>query len=140
MPKKWIFLTGLLLCLVAAAGVYYSYNKPRAGVENKSAAYHLEAAKLYKDFEKDEAAANVQYNGKVLAVTGKIIDIQKGSNELLVILEGSDGGGVSCSFASPVPQNIPALQSITTIKGRCTGFLMDVNLVDAVFESSTLNK
>ena len=132
MPKKWIFLTGLLLCLVAAAGLYYNYNKPRTGVENKQVAYQLEAQKLYEDFAKDEAAANAKYNGKVVAVTGKITDIQKNSDALLIILEGTNGGGVSCSFAPPLPRRMPTLHSISTIKGRCTGFLMDVNLVDAV--------
>ena len=132
MPKKWIFLTGLLLCLIAAAGLYYSYTKPRAGVENKEVAYQLEAQKLYEDFAKDETTANTKYNGKVVAVTGKITDIQKEGNALLIILEGAEGGGISCSFRSPVPQNIPTVHSIITVKGRCTGFLMDVNLVDAV--------
>lgn len=140
MPKKWIFLTGLLLCLIVAAVVYYSYNKPRAGVENKSVAYKLEAKELYKEFANNEAAANAKYNGKVLAVTGKIIDIQKDEDALLIVLDGANGGGISCSFTPPLPKNIPALHSVITVKGRCTGFLMDVNLVDAVLVSKTLNK
>lgn len=132
MPKKWIFLTGLLLCLVTAVWLYRSYYKPRAGVQNVASVYELDAAKLYEDFVTNEAAANARYNGKVLAVTGKIADIQQEDSALLIVLEGTNGGGVSCSFATPLPKKLPAIHTTSTIKGRCTGFLMDVNLVDAI--------
>jgi len=125
-------LTGLLLCLVAAVWFYLSYTQPRAGVKNEVADYKLNATDLYKEFATDEEAANKKYNGKIISVTGKFIDIQKEKEALLMVIEGEGGGGISCRFSPPLPLQIPELQQTVTIKGRCTGFLMDVNLVDAV--------
>ena len=43
------------------------------------------------------------------------------------------GGGINCQlFAGVKPDPEPKSGDIVTVKGRCTGFLMDVNLVDCV--------
>ena len=131
MKKKWIFLTGLFVCLLAAAWLYYNYQKPRAGVAAKEAAYTITATELYNAFATNEAAANEKYNGKIITVNGIVTDVTKSEDALLVILKGSESGGVSCSFTNN-KHTIPRTGSEVTIKGRCTGFLMDVNLVDAV--------
>ena len=58
MQKKWIFLTGILLCLLAALWALYSYQKPRSGVQDATADYTMSSEMLYKAFNENEAAAN----------------------------------------------------------------------------------
>ncbi|MGV3658511.1 MAG: OB-fold protein [Chitinophagaceae bacterium] len=132
MRKKRIFLAGAFLCLLVAAWVYVGYNKPRTGVATVEARYTVNAADLYKEFVENENRANEKYNGEVVAVQGTVMEIQKEGDHLLMVLKGDEnGGGVSCSFSGKIP-TLPAPGENVTIKGRCTGFLMDVNLVDAV--------
>jgi hypothetical protein len=132
MQKKWIFLIGILLCLAVAAVVYYNYQKPRTGVGGKSAAYSISAEALYNAFITNEAAADQQYTGKVLQVKGAVMEVQKSETSVLVILKGAEsGGGVSCLFTNTKEKDWPAVGSEVNVKGRCSGFLMDVNLVDA---------
>jgi hypothetical protein len=44
---------------------------------------------------------------------------------------GNDMGGINCSFKNnDVPSSVKGQE--IKVKGRCTGFLIDVNLVDVV--------
>ena len=129
--KKWIFLGVIALCLVAAVFGYYQYNKPRAGVASASSDYTLSATDLFTAFSTDEAAANSRYTNKVITVEGVVTDIQQSENNILLLLKVSDVGGISCSLAK-VPKEMPKSGETVKVKGRCTGFLMDVNLVDAI--------
>lgn len=132
MQKKWIFLAGLLVCLLAGGWAYYNYNKPRAGVTSVAAAHTLGAEQLYDEFATNEATATEKYVGKAIAVTGVVSSVQQSADgATTVLLKAGDAmGGISCSMAAK--ENRPAEGSTVTIKGRCTGFLMDVNLVDAI--------
>lgn len=138
MQKKIIFFVGGMLCLIAAALGYYWYQKPRASLVYIKADYTISASDLYAAFEKNEQQANAQYNGKVIAVTGVVTAVQTtDTTESIVLASGSDMGGINCSLmkrpATKTP--LPVKGQTIQIKGRCTGFLMDVNLVDAVIKS-----
>jgi len=133
MQKKTIFLVGAILCLAAAGWGYYLYQKPRAGVEDSSAAYTISAKELYQVFATNEAAATTKYVDQVVKVKGTIhqIDSLQGGVSL-ILAANTPEGGVNCSLAD----NAPMLKvgEVVTVKGRCTGFLLDVSLVDAVVE------
>jgi hypothetical protein len=71
----------------------------------------------------------LEVKGTVSAVSvkGPIVNIQLNASKL---------GGINCNLF-PIESNdrqLPAIGRVLTIKGRCTGFLMDVNLVDCVIE------
>lgn len=138
MQKKNIFFVGIVLCLVGAASWgYYWYQKPRASLVNVKADYTIAANDLYDAFAQNEQQANQQYNGKVVAVTGVVKSVQTtDSTESIVLASGNDMGGINCSLLKSAAEKVPLPVKGQTIhiKGRCTGFLMDVNLVDAVIE------
>ncbi|HEY4154582.1 MAG TPA: hypothetical protein VGM24_04125, partial [Puia sp.] len=80
--------------------------------------------------------ANKKFLGKVIEVTGSISGIQKDTGNAGILMDATAMGGVNCGFSKTA---LPGLQLLKTgdtirIKGRCTGFLMDVNLVDCVLE------
>lgn len=134
MQKKWIFLTGILVCLLVGGWAFYNYHKPRSVSGNEKAAYTLDAATLYRAFNTDEASANERYNGKILSVKGVVDQVIKNEKAVIIVLEAGDElGGVSCSFSTvEKTYEWPEVGALVTINGRCSGFLMDVNLVDAV--------
>jgi hypothetical protein len=133
MQKKWIFFAGIVLLFLAAGWGYYMYQKPRAGVASVKSAYSLSAEELYQDFVQDEAAATEKYTGKVIEVSGVVSDVQAMDSAMIVLLSaGNEAGGVNCSFSRNEQKAIPQKGERITVKGRCAGFLMDVNLVDAI--------
>jgi hypothetical protein len=133
--KKTWFFVGAVLCLLVAAWGYYLYHKPRAGVASARADAVLKAEDLYAAFLKNEQAATTQYQDKVVEVSGTITDLEEDATGLRSVLlsAGSQPGGVNCSMvAGEGKKNKLEKGSSVRIKGRCSGFLMDVNLTDAV--------
>ncbi|HTJ13218.1 MAG TPA: hypothetical protein VL547_14380 [Dinghuibacter sp.] len=135
MRKKYILIAGIVVLVLVAAGAgwgWYLYNKPHQGVNSETASARLEAKNLYAAFQTDENKANGQYLGKVVEVKGKIS--AKTSGSLQLSCGDAATGGINCSLAPG--QTLPGTDSsaIVTIKGRCTGYLMDVNLVDCIIE------
>ncbi len=132
MKRKWLFITGIIILLVIAGWMYYQYQKPRADVNTITATYFVLAEKIYQDFVTNEALANQKYVGKVLEITGAVSEAQVTDGAAMVLLAaGDEAGGVNCSFQKTTVI-MPVKGQTITIKGRCTGFLMDVNLSEAV--------
>ncbi|MFT3747421.1 MAG: hypothetical protein QM768_03865 [Agriterribacter sp.] len=133
MRKKLIiFLAGAILCLGFA---WYWYNKPREGVSSKSADTRVTALRLYEAFSNNESEANKTYLNKVVEVKGVVDDLTDSGEDIILTLgPQTSGGGISCRFSpgkEVTEKNITTGQEIT-VKGRCTGFNMDVNLTDCV--------
>ena len=95
--------------------------------------YQLSTMALLADFNKDETAANLKYLDKVIAVKGKIkeIKIEPATGQATVVLDSGDPMvAVTCSFYN---EEVASVKKLTegaeiTIKGKCTGKLMDVVL------------
>lgn len=130
MRKRIIILAGVILCVTAMAIGYHLYNMPRTSAVNVQADKKVTATQLFEAFTKDEQAANTQYTNKVLEISGAVRDVQKNGKDLSVLLSGGTAeGGVNCTLAEDVPA--PRIGSLLHVKGRCTGFLMDVSIIDA---------
>jgi hypothetical protein len=135
--KKTILWLGILLFLLIGAGwAWHLYNKPHGSAASESTDLSIAADSLYHQYQSDEKAADQKYMGKVLSVTGRLTDIQHSGNaEIWILSAQPDGGGVNCQlFAGTKPDPEPRPGDAVTIKGRCTGFLMDVNMADCVPE------
>ena len=132
--KKKYFITGGILLILAIVWGLYKYNKPHTGTEDQKADYSLAATELFNSFQKNETAANKKYLGKVIGVKGIISDIQANAGAGSILMEASPMGGVNCSFSNGSARAFKKLKKgdSLSVKGRCTGFLMDVNLVDCV--------
>jgi hypothetical protein len=126
--RNKIFIGLILAGLIAAALGFYMFNKKVPGLESVRADFNLTANELFDAFEENEQAAMAKFENKVLAVTGKIINIKHGEVSSNVILHADNAmaGGINCSFSSLNKQLIE--DQTITIKGRCQGFLMDVVL------------
>jgi len=137
MRLKKIIIIILIISGSAAGYGYYLFNKPHQGIANKEAAFTLESKQLFTEFDQNENAANQKYLGKVVLVHGRVADKAvdaKGATSL--ILEGSEMAGVGCQFDKSVTKEIEQVKKgqVISVKGICTGMLMDVVLVDCVPE------
>ena len=126
----------LLLFLVisfAAAGYgFYLYHKKPADIRKETARYEISAAGLVDAFSKDETSANQKYLDKVIAVTGKVADVKIDSaGQATVFLDSGDPlAAVTCSFYNEEAATAKMVLrgAAITVKGKCTGKLMDVVL------------
>ncbi len=131
MRKKIFLSIGLVVCIGIAVGIYL-YQKPRTTAASQQTDFSLSADELYHQFETNETAANQKYAGKILEVTGTVGEVQKTDSACSVLLTAKEAmGGINCSMAANSTELIQQGKNIT-IKGKCAGFLMDVNVLDAV--------
>ena len=131
--KKWI-LASLAITLIIGVGVgYYLYNKPLESMAGKKAEVALSATDLYAAFDLDEQAANAKYLGKVIEVSGTVVSVSAGDDGTPSVLLDSGGamGGVICRMDASLATAFQEGQQIT-LRGECTGKLLDVELARCV--------
>ncbi len=136
MKKKLLAFAGILLLCGVGWG-FYLYNKPHSGVENITPAVTIAAPAFYQQYSANEKDADAKFLDKVIEVSGTVSDIQKTDTTINIILKVSDMGGVNCSLS--IRDNklqVPSVGSAVILKGRCTGYLMDVELVDCIIEKN----
>lgn len=131
MQKKYFFFVGAFVCFLAVGWGYYQYQKPRAGIAQATADYSVTAENLYAEYRSDEATADKKYGNKAVEVSGVVADVQTTAHAKNILLAAAATGGVNCSFQNSKMDSIRVGERIK-VKGKCTGFLMDVSLVDAV--------
>jgi len=125
-----------VLAAVAASGLYAwkEYERKPEGAGELSATETLGAAELLKAFQQDEPSATAKFVGtteQAVQVSGAIRAIEPtGESRVNVILETGDAlAGIVCEFATAdVPLTWRAGAAVT-VKGICTGMLLDVVLV-----------
>ncbi len=125
----------LVIALVAVFIYLVVYNKPHVDVSKSSADISLVSNTIVEDFEKDENQANAKYLEQIIQVTGTISELSTENDKGIVVLGTSDSfGSVMCHLSSKESQKIKTLKNgqQVTIKGICTGYLMDVILVKCV--------
>ena len=139
MQKKTIFFAIAICCLtiIVISGVYW-YQKPRESITEMKPAYTVSAKELYEAFQMDEGKANKQYLEKIILVSGTVNSVQATDTTInLLLSSGNEVGGINCIISKKPGNNVklPEKGAITEVKGRCIGYLMDVNLIDAVIEN-----
>lgn len=130
---KKIILFILVLGVIGAGVGYYLYNMPVGSLENKKADAAVTADQLVVAYEADEKAADAAYLGKVLEVKGKVSGITEEDGRRKIQLETSNPiSMIICEMEDGSETgNIQAGDEVS-IKGRCSGYLSDVILVQSI--------
>ena len=138
MSKRIFLITFLIILCSAGIYIYKEYNRKPARLNNLPAVVNINADTLISQFALNEAEANKKYLGKVISVKGFINKIDNQQDTLLTILLGDSllSSSVSCLMDSSYVKlkKVFTPGAPITIKGICTGYLMDVELNRCVVE------
>ncbi|PHI18814.1 hypothetical protein CEQ90_15800 [Lewinellaceae bacterium SD302] len=130
MNKKNILIAILLLAAVGGGVAYYLYQQKTPDAASYRTDHRLKATELFAAYEANEEKANEKFLGKTLEVNGTVREVATNAETgtLTVHLEaGGLLGGVSCEMAPGSRAEIVPGQAYT-LKGICSGMLMDVVL------------
>jgi hypothetical protein len=128
-------LLGILMLICVPLAFFYAYNeyhrKP-ADLSSVKPAAVTNAASLVALYENDEQKADGMYLGKVIDITGVISEINNQQDTLVNIMLGKNNNlhRVSCLLNGKYMAKVKNLKrgDSITIRGLCTGYLMDVEL------------
>jgi uncharacterized protein (UPF0333 family) len=129
--KKVLYVVLALLILGSAVG-YYLWNKAPAKVENQKATA-ITANELAQAFVNNEQKANASYLNKVMAVSGKVMEVSKNQDgKTVIILEApfDPTSGVQCTMRDN--QFNPKAGDNVTLKGFCNAYTIVVILSDCI--------
>jgi predicted transport protein len=141
--KMWMkIILGLLVVgIVAAFFVYkFVYNKQHPDYENIEPAFRMNAQELYDAFKTGKDVASVKYNGKVIALTGKLSKIETADSLVIAVFVFNQGDfgdeGIRCTMLKKFNEPASKLQpdGEVMVKGYCTGY----NETDVVLEKCSI--
>jgi tRNA_anti-like len=118
------------IALSAILAALYFYNLKSTDMTKARPDFIITATALQKAFEKDETKASIGYINKILEVTGKIASVKPAENSVVSIslVTDSDLSSVICTFPAISDPSIFKVGDQITLRGQCSGFLMDVLL------------
>jgi hypothetical protein len=121
-----VFFIALAVILAAL----YMFNMKHKDMSKARPDFVITASVLQKTFEDDEKAASLKYINKIMEVTGKISLVKPTENNTLSIslATENDLSSVICTFSSISDPTKFRIGEEITIRGECSGFLMDVLL------------
>lgn len=134
MLKKILISLGVVGVIGAGIG-YYFFNKKVPSMATEKSEVAIDAAQLYQEFETDETAASAKYVGKIVTVSGAVLEastLEDGTPK--VLLDTGSDFSVSCEFDPNTQHAKTTFQpgEKITLKGECAGLNLDVQLARCV--------
>jgi hypothetical protein len=126
---KNLLYAALLISVLVGAYAYKEYNRAPETMATAKSDLSVTAAEVYQAFGADEAAANAKYLDKTITMKGKVSSssTEEGVTSITLFAD-SETGGVICKL-DPLTQHAQtnfAEGEEITLKGICTGYLLDV--------------
>lgn len=136
--KKYIALGIILLITVGLFIGFSLYNKPHVNIKTAKPDVIVTAQGLLESYQKDELLANANYVDKVVEVSGEIHEIKIENGNSIIVLKDTNGiSNIRCHMAPE--ENLKVLklkkEGTITVKGVCTGYLLDVIMVRCILVS-----
>jgi len=141
--KKILIILAVLIVLAGAAGliVYkYVYNKPHTNYVEAKTDVKIEAKRLWIDYSMNKDIADPKYTGKVIEITGGIMNVEVVDNMTIVVFAYKRGDfGDEGIRVTMLPLYAEAAKGINpfkqvTIKALCTGY----NGTDVIMENGSI--
>jgi hypothetical protein len=130
----------LLVCLIAALGVYGIFFRSRSsGHVFAKVDFSMTAGQLAAAFDHDEVLSDSLYLYKVLEVTGRVQKVRKDETDSYSVTLGTSLTGeaaVDCRLDVQFDQQYATLQPGDSLRllGICAGRLQNVILVQSIIE------
>ena len=131
--KKWVKIALFAVVVIAVGVVWFGlheFNLKHPDTSKAKPDFVVTASTLQKEFEDNEAAASSKYINKIIEVRGTIASVTPAdSTHINVSLKtGSDISAVICTFKATGDHSKFLTGEEITLRGECSGFLMDVLL------------
>jgi hypothetical protein len=142
--KKYRFFLAAIFLIAVIGGLYgyHEYNRSLPDTHQLEPDFRLESSAFIKEFETDESKASAKYADKTISVHGVAHTIQTTDTTATVFLnDGYPGTSVVCQFGGENNKEIKGLKKgdQVSVKGICSGYLMDVVMVRCVLDHDNLN-
>jgi hypothetical protein len=130
--KPYVKIALFVVFLFAVGSILIAlslYFKKHSNLATTKPDFVITATALQKEFEDNEKTASEKYIKKIIEVRGIVGSVTQAdsSNINISLKTGSDLSSVICTFAGTDKSKFKTDQDIT-IRGECSGFLMDVLL------------
>jgi hypothetical protein len=141
--KAWVkVVCGLIFTGVLAVVLVYFfiYNKPHPNYETMDAAYSIAAEDLYKAYSSGKTEAGKKYDGKVIAVSGKLTKVEVIDSLTICVFVFNQGmfgdEGLRCTMLPKFRDQAKNFyfDGEVKLKGYCTGF----NDTDIILEKCSI--
>ena len=131
--KTYIKIALGVVLFIAIAGIgagLYLFNMKPKNLSDAKPDFVMTAILLQKAFEDNETTATTKYVTKVIEVSGEVASVKQGENNSvnIALKTGSDMSSVICTFPAISDPSIFKAGDQITLRGECSGFLMDVLL------------
>jgi hypothetical protein len=131
--KNWVKITLFAVIIIAAAFIWFGlheFNLKHPDTSKVKPDFVVTATALQKEFEDNEKEASSKYINKIIEVSGTIATVTPAdSTHINVSLKTeSDISSVICTFVATVDHEKFLTGEKITLRGECSGFLMDVLL------------
>jgi hypothetical protein len=132
LAKRNIAIVLVLIVMFLVFYFYKEYQRKPRDITEVQPATKINFSAIVDLYENDEAKANTQYLGKIIQVSGPITDIINQGDTIINVFIGDTNSlhKVSCLIDKRHFNDIKEYtrEQQITIKGICTGFLLDVEL------------
>ncbi len=137
MKRPALLIVLLLLGASAAYVAWQQYNKAPETASSRAADFQLSAEELFAAYDENESTAHDKFGGKLLEVTGSVLESESASDGVSVIIldAGHPIFGIKCLMAEPL-QNGPELEQSVVVRGFCSGLNGDVELSRCTLQTS----
>lgn len=133
---KFKIISGIFILIIVCLFLLLKiYNKPHTDVRNVKSDIITNVENLLAEYEQDEALANKKYTDQIIQVNGTIFEISNLRGNMVITLKNPKSkSSIICHFLPEDYDKSLILEKgqNVTIKGVCTGFLLDVILVRCV--------
>lgn len=141
---KWIRVLIVSLLVFLGVGFYiyhFVYNKAHPDYQQLQADVEISAVDMFNDFKTDAQKSALQYNGKMILVSGVLTRVEKADSTSIayfVLDEGMFGDeGVRINLLSDQAGKLSdQIGSTVKIKAFCSGF----NDTDVILEHGSIQK
>jgi hypothetical protein len=131
--KTSVKIALFVVFFIAIGGILaalYMFNMKHTDTAKAKPDFVVTAQILQKEFNDNETAASSKYVNKIVEVTGMVASVKQSENNSVNITLTPEGdmSSVICTFTSlSDPSKIKSGDTVT-IRGECSGYLMDVLL------------
>ena len=131
--KTYIKIAIFVIFFIAIGGILaalYFYNLKPKNLQKVKPDFVVTATDFQKSFEENEKASSEKYINKIIEVSGEIASARPGEKSTLNVSlkTGSDLSSVICTFPIVSDTTLFKTGNQITLRGVCSGFLMDVLL------------